>query len=167
MRGIRVHRAIDSYTDQHPLNLQARELFDKPYRRYAGIITDVAYDHYLALDWKTYSDIPLQSYSDLVDESLAARHSILPAELQRFAPYLKSEKILQSNVDRVHIELTLQRISRRRKSLTPLATAAPALWENSDQLKAIFDEFFPQLISYAKSMQQKFNTEAAIGHAND
>jgi len=162
VRGIKVHRAVDSFTDKHPVNLQARQLFSAPHRRYAGIITDVAYDHYLALDWRNYSDIPLQEYSTLVDQSLSSRFAVLPESLQRFAPYLQSEKILQNNIHRAHIELTLERISLRRKSMAPLATAAPSLWLNNDQLKYHFDRFFPELIEYTKGVQYKLQAETSV-----
>lgn len=159
VRGIKVHRAVDSFTDKHPVNLQARQLFSAPHRRYAGIITDVAYDHYLALDWRNYSDIPLREYSALVDQSLSSRFAVLPEGLQRFAPYLQSEKILENNIHRDHIELTLGRISMRRNSMAPLATAAPVLWRHSDQLKQHFDRFFPELIQFSRGMQQKLQAE--------
>ncbi len=154
-QAIRVHRAVDTYTDRHPLNRQARQLFEAPHRRYAGIITDVAYDHYLALEWQSYCDVPLPEYVALVNESLASRYSVLPENLQRFLPYLKSEKILQNNYYPAHIELTLERISRRRDSMKPLATAAPLLWQNSDRLKHLFDDFFPQLIAHTRELQKK------------
>lgn len=153
--GIRVHRAVDSYTDKHPLNSSARSLFSAPHRRFAGIICDVAYDHFLALDWDSYCDTPLPEYAALVDEVLWQRREVLPDNLREFMPYLKSEKILQRNVSRDHIDLTLQRISRRRSSMSPLATAAAPMWKNEALLKQYFDDFFPQLISYAKQQQSK------------
>ncbi len=160
-RGIRVHRAVDSYTDKHPVNLRARRLFVSPHRRYAGIICDVAYDHFLALDWHNYCETPLSEYTALVDESLWQKRDVLPDNLREFMPYLKSEKILQSNTSREHIELTLQRISRRRASMAPLATAALPMWTNESALKDCFDEFFPQLIAHTRQLQQTLNQPAA------
>jgi len=146
--AIRAHRAIDSFTDSHPLNRQARALFAAPHRRFAGIIIDVAYDHFLAKDWHSYCDIALPDYAKLVSEALELHHSVLPQNLQRFAPYLRSEKILQNNIHKKHIELTLTRISNRRESMAPLATAGGPLWSNEISLRQIFDEFFPLLIKY-------------------
>ena len=147
--AIRHHRSIDSYTDQHDTNIAARALFAAPHRRFAGIIIDVAYDHFLALDWDTYSDMPLEQYVDLVHESLASHDAMLPDNLRRFAPILRSEKILQNNKHRSHIELTLWRLSQRRQSMQPLATAAPFLWQNEAALKRGFDTFFPELIAFS------------------
>ena len=106
-------------------------------------------DSFLALDWDTYSDMPLDQYVDLVHESLASHDSMLPDNLRRFAPILRSEKILQNNQHRSHIDLTLWRLSQRRQSMQPLATAAPFLWQNEAALKQGFDTFFPELIAFS------------------
>ncbi len=167
VHGIQVHRAVDSYTDQHPLNREARELFESPHRRYAGIICDVVYDHFLALDWDQYSDVPLADYAALVDESLQNQTHVLPERLRNFMPYLRSEKILQSNTDQAHIELTLKRISARRKSMAPLATASESLWQNREALHQIFNQFFPELINHTRQVQQQVRTATPSENAAD
>jgi len=146
--AIRHHRAIDTFTDKHRLNLRARSLFEAPHRRFAGIIVDVVYDHFLANDWDHYCEIPLEQYVELVHESLVSHQQMLPENLKRFAPILRAERILQNNTHREHIDLTLQRLSQRRKSMRPLASAAAFLWQNEVELKVIFDAFFPELIAF-------------------
>lgn len=153
--AIRHHRAVDSFTDRHEVNLAARELFSAPHRRFAGIIVDVVYDHFLAMDWDRYCDIPLRQYVDLVHESLASHEAMLPDTLKRFAPILQSEKILQNNTQQAHIDLTLRRLSQRRKSMLPLATAAPHLWRNESELKQAFDQFFPELIAFSENHRRQ------------
>lgn len=166
-RGIEVHRGVDSFTDKHAVNRRARRLFSAPHRRYAGIICDVAYDHFLALDWQQYCATPLADYAALVDEALWRQRHLLPANLRDFMPYLKSEKILQSNVSRDHIDLTLQRISRRRTSMAPLATASAPLWQNEAALKQHFDEFFPELIRHTRELQVTAGTPSPNTALND
>jgi len=153
--GIRCHRSVDTFTDQHADNLAARNLFEAPHRRFAGIAVDVIYDHFLARDWEVYSDVPLQEYTALVSTSLAARYEILPQGLQRFKGLLDVEDTLYLNLQRDHIDLTLQRISGRRKSFSALATISPLLWAQEQELKRLFDRFFPQLLSYTLTYQKK------------
>ena len=50
-RGILMHRRIDAHTDAHPVHRTSRRRFAGPRRRFAGIIVDVAYDHFLASAW--------------------------------------------------------------------------------------------------------------------
>ncbi len=49
--GIRLHGAIDVYTDAHPEVLAAKAQLPPPYRRYAGILLDMWFDHCLARDF--------------------------------------------------------------------------------------------------------------------
>ena len=149
--AIRHHRAVDTFTDRHPLNAAARGLFSAPHRRFAGIIVDVVYDHFLATDWSKYCDTPLEQYVDLVHQSLAAHQQMLPENLKRFAPVLRAERILQNNKHREHVDLTLGRLSQRRPSMRPLATASPSLWRNEVELKRTFDAFFPELITFSET----------------
>lgn len=157
--GIQSHRAVDSFTDKHPENIAARNLFEPPHRRFAGIAVDVVYDYFLANDWQKYTDIPLQEYTALVTRSLQEQFQVLPDGLQRFTGLLEAEDTLYRNLQRSHIELTLQRIAGRRKSLAPLATIAPHVWQQEPALRRSFDGFFPQLISYTRSYQKKLATQ--------
>ena len=165
--GIQVHRAVDSYTDKHPLNRRARRLFSSPHRRYAGIICDVVYDHFLAVDWHHYCDTPLADYVALVHQSLADRQDVLPDHLRDFMPYLQSEEILQRNTSRDHIDLTLRRIANRRASMAPLATASEPLWENESALKPLFDDCFPQLVAHARTLQSNVRSRQSSGAGSD
>eukprot|EP01137_Pigoraptor_chileana_P025800 Opistho-2@95825 len=49
-KGIRLHRAIDAFTDQHPATREAKQLFKPAVGAYAGAFIDVVYDHFLAAD---------------------------------------------------------------------------------------------------------------------
>lgn len=157
--GIRCHRAVDTYTDEHADNLAARNLFASPHRRFAGIAVDVVYDYFLANEWQQYSDVPLQEYTDLVTRSLEVQFHVLPQGLQRFKQLLEAEDTLYRNLQRDHIDLTLQRIAARREALAPLATIAPLLWKHERALKRSFDSFFPQLLSYTRAYQKKLASE--------
>ena len=46
-RGIKLHRTVDAYTDSHPAIAQLRRTFPQDLRRYAGVLIDIAFDHYL------------------------------------------------------------------------------------------------------------------------
>lgn len=69
-RGIVLHRSIDSFTDAHPLHLESRNRIGRARRRYAGIIVDVTYDHFLCRYWSDYSDETLESFVARVYEIL-------------------------------------------------------------------------------------------------
>ena len=62
--AIRLHRHIDSYTDQHPLVLAALSRFPRERRRFAGIVLDVFFDHCLARHWEDYAEQPLGQFTE-------------------------------------------------------------------------------------------------------
>ena len=57
LKGIRLHRSVDNYTDSHNTNQYLRALFPKPLRRMSGIILDVYFDHLLCQHWSRFNNI--------------------------------------------------------------------------------------------------------------
>ncbi len=62
-RGVALHRFVDRSTDRHPLFIRSCQRISPERRRFAGIIIDMVYDHFLATHWHCYCDIPLARYS--------------------------------------------------------------------------------------------------------
>ena len=48
--GINLHRAIDEFTDDHPVNKAVAKIFRPAYGLYSGALLDVVYDHFLAVE---------------------------------------------------------------------------------------------------------------------
>lgn len=61
--GIRLHRAIDSFTDQHPVVRRSKTRLSSRYGLRSGVIVDVTYDHFLAKKWKNFEAEDLNEYS--------------------------------------------------------------------------------------------------------
>ena len=63
-KGIKLHRAIDSFTDTHPATKEMKKIFTPVYRLYAGAFGDIVYDYFLANDKKEFeTDESLQQFS--------------------------------------------------------------------------------------------------------
>ena len=77
-KGIILHRAIDYYTDTHPIVMQSIRRLFAIYGHYSGIIVDIFYDHFLAANWKNYSDVPLKNYIKDFYKLLQENFEILP-----------------------------------------------------------------------------------------
>ncbi len=152
--GIRMHRFIDRYTDHHPAAVEVRHLFKPPVRRFAGIVTDVVFDHYLARNWQAYSDASLPEHVAYVHASLAEHHSQLPLGLQRFAAFIEKEEVLEGNLNFSAVELTLARLSRRSKRFAPIADGAAVVLEHEAELMAAFNAFFPELLAAANQHRE-------------
>ena len=150
--GILWHRRIDSFTDQHPANLRARNYFSKPHRRFAGIITDVLYDHFLARNWHQFSDLPLEEHVAFVHAALQQHVGVMPPQLQRFSRIVVEQNALMSYLQFESVEQVLQRISQRSPRFIPLASAGDPLIEHQHALRACFDEFFPDLVAHMNAV---------------
>ena len=101
--GIHLHRAIDGFTDNHPAVVAARAMFEPPYRRYAGILLDMWFDHCLARDFARWSPVPLEAFSDGVRALLHRRDALLPDDLRRFRGYMEAHGLPAGYADRTEI----------------------------------------------------------------
>ena len=63
LKGVTLHRAIDAYTDNHAQVKALRENFPSGLRRFAGILIDLGFDHFLTRHWDSYSAIPLADFN--------------------------------------------------------------------------------------------------------
>ena len=127
--GIALHRAIDAYTDAHEDVAAARRLFDPPFRRYAGVLLDVWFDHLLARQWTRFGDGDLDAFSDRVRSVIDAGDAILPERMRAFAAYLASNDLPAAYRDTAMIGRVLHGMSRRLTRENPLADALPVLVE--------------------------------------
>ncbi len=150
--GIRTHRLVDRFTDSHQKFLESKKLISPDRRRFAGVILDLSFDHFLAKNWESYSDSELSSFTQGVYEMLRDNRSILPVKLASFLPRMIHEDWLGSYEKLEGISLVIERISNRlerkfgRKNT--LHGAAREIEKNYQELERNFEEFFPDVIEF-------------------
>lgn len=148
--GVRLHRAIDVYTDAHPEVLAAKALLPPPYRRYAGILLDMWFDHCLARDFPRWSAQPLDERSAALRALLHRHDALLPPELRRFRGYMEAHGLPAGYADRAVLGRALAGIGQRLSRANPLDSALPVLVQREVALQERFDAFFPQLQEFAR-----------------
>jgi len=148
-RGLILHRSVDTYTDAHALVARSRARISRVRRRYAGILIDVFYDHYLARDWSKYSSIPLDRFTAGVYETLLARSHLLPETLRRIAPHIVHGDWLGSYRERAAVGEALERIGTRLKRGNGLLGSEQELAANYAELEQDFRMFFPEVVRFA------------------
>lgn len=149
--GIRLHRAIDVYTDAHPEVLAAKAQLPPPYRRYAGILLDMWFDHCLARDFSRWSEQPLPEYSQALRALLWRRDTLLTPELRRFRAYMEANQLPAGYADNGVLGRALGGIGQRLSRANPLDSALPVLMEHEEELQRRFEAFFPQLQEFARA----------------
>ena len=148
--GIRLHRAIDVYTDAHPEVLAAKAQLSPPYRRYAGILLDMWFDHCLAQDFARWCAQPLDDYSDALRALLHRHDALLPSALRRFLGYMEAHGLPAGYADRAVLGQALAGIGQRLIRDNPLDSALPVLVARESVLRQHFEVFFPQLQGFAR-----------------
>lgn len=146
-REITIHRKIDSYTDAHPVVLDAKRMLEGS-RRFAGILLDVFYDHALARQWGRYSEVELDIFIRQAYAALESRRELLPETLQARLPFMVREDWLGSYRQFDGVAAAIQRMARRLRYGDALLSGIDDLRRNADALHAGFDEFFPQLVEF-------------------
>lgn len=150
-KGILLHRAIDSYTDQHPTVKQSTKRLHKNYGHYSGVIVDILYDHFLAKNWKKYHDTPLAEYVEDFYELLRANFEILPSRIQRMMPHMISDNWLLSYASIQGISKILSQMNVRTKGKSKMNFAVLELEEYYTEFEQEFTDFFEELTAYAKN----------------
>ena len=148
--GIRLHRAIDVYTDANPEVLAAKACLAPPYRRYAGILLDMWFDHCLARDFPRWSAVPLQRFSRDLRALLREREAQLPPPLQRFLAYMQTHDLPAGYAQPQVLGRALAGVGQRLQRANPLAEALPVLQAQADALDRHFEAFFPELQAFAR-----------------
>jgi len=143
--GIRKHRRCDSFTDSHRHVLTAKELMSGPYRRYAGLVLDLYYDHLLATHWTLLTGGDLRTDTDAMYASLEDNQQHWTSGMRRFTRFLIDSDLLYRLADEQVMEDGLKRISGRLKRPVDLTPAISLVDAHAAQHRTMFLDFYPEL----------------------
>ena len=143
--GVRRHRAIDAFADADPALRAVRAGFAPPWRRWGGILLDVAGDYFLTRDWPRYGAVPLR---DHVATRLAEIHRCLQTCAPPLAPLaerLRAEEWLLSYGTLDGLRLAFERLARRSPAAAALRGAEREIERRQPELHTAFAEFYPRI----------------------
>jgi acyl carrier protein phosphodiesterase len=149
--GIDLHRAIDNFTDDHPVTKKAKDIFRPHYRLYSGAFVDVVYDHFLANDVAIFPGDSLFNFSVKIYKTLENHSTVLPAGFQTIFPYMKTHNWLYNYRTEDGISKSFGGLVRRAKYLTESATAFDIFINNYAALRSCYESFFPLLKTFAEN----------------
>ena len=148
-RGIELHRAIDAFTDHHAIVRQSKARLWPKYRHYSGVITDIFFDHFLAANWSTYSDEPLDHYAARAYQLVLDQEKILPERLTQVLPYIMRGNWLVNYAQVEGIRRALSGMARRASFVSKMEEATEDLTLSYPDFQQDFEEFFPELKKYS------------------
>ena len=141
-KGILLHRAIDFYSDNHPVFLKSAERLRPGYRKYAGVIVDIFYDHFLAKNWNEYSGKPLEQYASEVHSLMLKNVILMPARSLMFLKYAIRTNRLVSYASMDGIGEVLYGMSRRTTFRSNMEFAVEDLKKYNSEFESEFRVFF-------------------------
>ncbi|HEX7413168.1 MAG TPA: acyl carrier protein phosphodiesterase, partial [Bacteroidia bacterium] len=153
-QGIKLHRAIDNFTDNHAEMLKSKKRLRPRYKKYAPVISDIFYDHFLAVSWQDYSTVSLRDYTQQVYEYLGKHYSVFPERSKQFYNYMTKYDILFAYTELEGIEKVMQGMSRRASFISGMENATNELQEGYADFKTEFQSFFPDLQQHVYLFQK-------------
>ena len=145
-KGILLHRQIDTMTDAHHAFRQSTKRLHKNYGHYSGIIVDIFYDHFLAKNWLSYSDVPLEDYIQSFYTLLRDNFQILPDNIQKMVPIMIEGNWLLIYADLEGIDRVLAGMNQRTKNRSGMDSAG-------EELRAFYSLFEADFKLVMKDLQ--------------
>jgi acyl carrier protein phosphodiesterase len=145
--GIMRHRRIDAFTDTHPAVAAFRRVLVPDHGHYARVISDVFFDHFLATNFSAYSAESLDQFVHRVFATMEGQPR--PGRLAAVYPYIPSWLLSYGEIDSIRVALT--NLSRRLSRKPHLEDATHHLIDSHSELEGRFQEFFPDVVAFAKS----------------
>jgi acyl carrier protein phosphodiesterase len=143
--GVQLHRFIDHYTDTHPVVAQSKERLRADFGKYAPVIVDVFYDHFLAAQWEKYHNESLEEYSGHCYGVIYAHKDFLPERVRFMFGYMRRDNWLLSYRELNGIRTALRNMSMRARHTDNMHHSLALLKKNYSDFQAEFDAFFSDL----------------------
>jgi acyl carrier protein phosphodiesterase len=147
--GVELHRRIDSFADSHPAFRRSRSRVSPQRRRYAGIMIDMFYDHFLARHWQRYCRQPLEDFTADIYALLIERRVLLPVRLAGILPHMQADDWLSSYRRQEIIDLALNRMAQRLSKPEGLLGSATELAGRYHEFEQDFLDFFPDAQAFS------------------
>ena len=145
--GMRVHRSIDSYTDNHSaVRNSIRRL--RPFAgRFSGPVADILYDHILYLQWSDWYEMPFEELTDWTYTALDRQSEWMPENLKKRWPLMLEGRFLHNYSHKEGLDWVLQQFNRRIRQVYNPSELSAFFFSKLDDFHEDFRQFFPDLRS--------------------
>lgn len=148
--GILLHKAIDKYTDSHPIVDKAVAIFHQEFKLSSAIFTDIVFDNFLANDSRYFTDESLDIFTQSVYENLRNHQSLMNDKMVHFFSHMDQYNWLYQYRTIEGISKSIHGLCKRYPKLGNPEKAMQLFENNYDGLNEYFKQFFPELVTFAK-----------------
>lgn len=151
--GVRLHRAIDTFTDAHPDVAAVRTLLRPRCHKYAGAAVDIFFDHFLAVDFQGLTEQLLPDFVAMFYDVIRRNATSLPPTAARMADYMIRQDWLTNYQFIEGIDRSLKGVAHRTTYPSGLDTAIDDLLGYRDQIARYFSYFWPDLVEHCNQIR--------------
>lgn len=147
-KGIRLHRAIDTFTDAHPAVKEAKLIFRPVYRLYAGAFVDVSFDYFIANDVRLFAgEKALNAFALFVYDCMDQYRDWLPPATKLYFSRMKEQDWLSNYRLFWGIEKSFGGVVYRSAYLNDATPAMALFKQHLHYLESCYRAFMPELLN--------------------
>jgi acyl carrier protein phosphodiesterase len=164
LRGIMMHKHIDTFTDTHPVVSRSKASLT-PRGHLKGVVLDILYDHFLSLHWDRFCTIPREVFiEDFRFKAMREMEEMhYPARAREVISRVVGSRQLSSYAHMHGVVDAFRRIdarlSDRARTKDNCERYIPLIAEHREVLEEDFLCFFPELISSVSELCQADRVE--------
>lgn len=159
--GLLNHRAVDRFTDNHPIVLEMRQSFSRRRRRFAGIALDIYFDHLLLQHWDRFERRPLDELISAFYQRMQDGQELMPgADMRRVTRRMVDYDWFGSYRELDAVAESLDRVASRIRFNNRFDNAIEELRRNQRLIEQGFLEFYPDLQRHVAEQAIEARSEA-------
>jgi acyl carrier protein phosphodiesterase len=116
-----------------------------------GVIVDMFYDHFLAIEWDSFSSVTLEKFTINTYSVLLANNAILPSRSQRILDYMSKYNWLKSYASLDGMQQAFTGMAHRTTFNSKMEFAVHDLKTNYELYRKEFNIYFPQLCLFVET----------------
>ena len=158
-KGIVLHRKIDEFTDGHPIVKKTVARLRKSAAKYAPVVSDVIYDHFLATNWLQYSPTPLPTFAQNSYQFLNHNKHLMPNKIHLLLEYMIRQNWLVKYASIHGIAQTLKGMQARVHFSNTMASSVIDLVDDYSLFLKDFQQFFPEIQEFVQKEKRQLYFE--------
>ena len=155
--GIKLHRTIDNYIDNHPAVTKLRRKLYTSLPKISGIAIDLYFDHVLAANWDKFHNQPLDSFLDDFHQKTIRKEDYNNPRFLFLIDTMKKGRWLYHYKSAQGLDNACLGLSKRISFPNVLDEAPKIFKEFEVDIHFAFKSFMSEAIPYFESYYKKMN----------
>ena len=123
--------------------------------KYAPVVSDVIYDHFLAANWHEFSPLPLSHFAHDSYQFLKRNKHLMPNKTHLLLEYMVRQNWLVNYASLQGIAHTLRKMQARVHFTNTMASSITDLQDEYGLFLDDFQRFFPDIQDYVAKEKEK------------